>query len=119
MPDRKVVFGRVRNSAVASGRLLMLAQQRQAAILDRVRAAGGVRVSELASEYGVSDMTIRRDLESLADRGLLAKVHGGATTVSPGSAHEPGFAAKSVSPHGRSYRNPSRRYPNAVDRLRL
>jgi DeoR/GlpR family transcriptional regulator of sugar metabolism len=74
----------------------MLAQQRQAAILDRVRAAGGVRVSELAAEYGVSDMTIRRDLESLADRGLLAKVHGGATTVSPGSAYEPGFAAKSV-----------------------
>ena len=73
----------------------MLAQQRQAAILDRVRATGGVRVSELATEYGVSDMTIRRDLEALADRGLLAKVHGGATTVSPGSAHEPGFAAKS------------------------
>ena len=74
----------------------MLAQQRQAAILDRVRAAGGVRVSELATEYGVSDMTIRRDLEALADRGLLAKVHGGATTVVPGSAHEPGFAAKSI-----------------------
>ncbi|MEU4693337.1 DeoR/GlpR family DNA-binding transcription regulator [Actinoplanes sp. NPDC023714] len=78
----------------------MLAQQRQAAILDRVRATGGVRVSELASEYGVSDMTIRRDLEALADRGLLAKVHGGATTVSPGSAHEPGFAAKSVRQRG-------------------
>ncbi len=74
----------------------MLAPQRQAAILDRVRASGGVRVSELAVEYGVSDMTIRRDLETLAERGLLAKVHGGATTVSPGSAHEPGFAAKSV-----------------------
>jgi DeoR/GlpR family transcriptional regulator of sugar metabolism len=74
----------------------MLAPQRQAAILDRVRAAGGVRVSELAAEYGVSDMTIRRDLESLADRGLLVKVHGGATTVAPGSTHEPGFAAKSV-----------------------
>jgi DeoR/GlpR family transcriptional regulator of sugar metabolism len=74
----------------------MLAPQRQAAILDRVRAAGGVRVSELAAEYRVSDMTIRRDLESLAERGLLAKVHGGATTVNPGSAHEPGFAAKSV-----------------------
>jgi DeoR/GlpR family transcriptional regulator of sugar metabolism len=74
----------------------VLAQQRQAAILDRVRAAGGVRVSELAAEYNVSDMTIRRDLEALADRGLIAKVHGGATTVTPGSAHEPGFAAKSV-----------------------
>jgi DeoR/GlpR family transcriptional regulator of sugar metabolism len=78
----------------------MLAQQRQAAILDRVRATGGVRVSELAAEYGVSDMTIRRDLEALADRGLLAKVHGGATTVSPGAAHEPGFAAKSVRQRG-------------------
>ncbi|MBB2945500.1 DeoR/GlpR family transcriptional regulator of sugar metabolism [Actinoplanes lutulentus] len=78
----------------------MLAQQRQSAILDRVRSTGGVRVSELAAEYNVSDMTIRRDLETLADRGLLAKVHGGATTVSPGSAHEPGFAAKSVRQRG-------------------
>ena len=54
----------------------MLAQQRQAAILDRVRVAGGVRVTELAAEYGLSDMTIRRDLESPADRGLLSTVHG-------------------------------------------
>ncbi|MEN3611394.1 DeoR/GlpR family DNA-binding transcription regulator [Plantactinospora sp. ZYX-F-223] len=74
----------------------MLAQQRQEAILDRVRTAGGVRVTELAGEFGVSDMTIRRDLEALAERGLLAKVHGGATTAGPGSTDEPGFAAKSV-----------------------
>lgn len=74
----------------------MLAQQRQALILDRVRIAGGVRVTALATEFGVSDMTIRRDLESLAERGLLAKVHGGATTAGPGSTHEPGFEAKSI-----------------------
>jgi DeoR/GlpR family transcriptional regulator of sugar metabolism len=74
----------------------MLAQQRQAAILDRVRTAGGVRVSELVAEFGVSDMTIRRDLESLAERGLLAKVHGGATSMRSGSTDEPGFAAKSI-----------------------
>ncbi|KAB1140947.1 DeoR/GlpR transcriptional regulator [Micromonospora sp. AMSO12t] len=74
----------------------MLAQQRQAAILDRVRATGGVRVTELAAEYGVSDMTIRRDLEALHERGLLAKVHGGATVAGPGSTDEPGFRAKSV-----------------------
>ena len=72
----------------------MLARQRQAAILERVRAVGAVRVSELAAQYHVSDMTIRRDLETLADRGLLAKVHGGATTVTPGAAGGPGFAAK-------------------------
>ena len=75
----------------------MLAQQRQSAILDRVRGTGGVRVADLAAEFGVSDMTIRRDLEILAGRGLLAKVHGGAmlvTVAGPGSTDEPGFAAK-------------------------
>ncbi|MER7890445.1 DeoR/GlpR family DNA-binding transcription regulator [Micromonospora sp. NPDC094482] len=74
----------------------MLAQQRQAAILERVRTTGGVRVTELAAEFGVSDMTIRRDLETLHERGLLAKVHGGATVAGPGSTDEPGFSAKSV-----------------------
>ncbi|WP_422754644.1 DeoR/GlpR family DNA-binding transcription regulator [Micromonospora sp. WMMD708] len=74
----------------------MLARQRQATILDRVRTAGGVRVTELAAEFGVSDMTIRRDLDALHDRGLLAKVHGGATVTDPGSTDEPGFHAKSV-----------------------
>ncbi|TDC72830.1 DeoR/GlpR transcriptional regulator [Micromonospora sp. KC606] len=74
----------------------MLARQRQAAILDRVHATGGVRVSELAAEFGVSDMTIRRDLDTLHEQGLIAKVHGGATVAGPGSTDEPGFHAKSV-----------------------
>ncbi|GAA2219575.1 DeoR/GlpR family DNA-binding transcription regulator [Micromonospora olivasterospora] len=74
----------------------VLARQRQAAILERVRATGGVRVTELAAEFGVSDMTVRRDLEALHERGLLAKVHGGATVPGAGSTDEPGFRAKSV-----------------------
>ncbi|MBG0815778.1 DeoR/GlpR family DNA-binding transcription regulator [Planomonospora sp. ID82291] len=74
----------------------MLAQQRQQAILERVRGNGGVRVADLVRELGVSDMTIRRDLEVLAERGLLEKVHGGATAAGPGSTEEPGFAAKSA-----------------------
>ena len=74
----------------------MLAQQRQQTILERVRSSGGVRVADLVRELGVSDMTIRRDLEVLAERGLVEKVHGGATVAGPGSTEEPGFAAKSV-----------------------
>lgn len=74
----------------------MLAPQRQAEILQRVRSSGGVRVSELVAEFGVSDMTIRRDLEALAERGLLAKVHGGATAAPAGATDEPGFTAKSA-----------------------
>lgn len=73
----------------------MLARQRQTLILTRVREDGGVRVADLARDLGVSDMTVRRDLELLHNRGLIEKVHGGATAL-PGSAlFEPGFAAKS------------------------
>ena len=73
----------------------MLARQRQTMILERVREDGGVRVGDLARDLGVSDMTVRRDLELLHNRGLIEKVHGGATAL-PGSAlFEPGFAAKS------------------------
>jgi DeoR/GlpR family transcriptional regulator of sugar metabolism len=74
----------------------MLAQQRQSRIAERVHRTGAVRVAELVEEFGVSDMTIRRDLETLADRGLVAKVHGGATAVDFGSTTEPGFAVKQV-----------------------
>jgi DeoR/GlpR family transcriptional regulator of sugar metabolism len=72
-----------------------LAAQRQAAIVERVVASGGVRVRELVREFGVSDMTIRRDLETLAERGLLEKVHGGAAALSSPATDEPGFLAKS------------------------
>lgn len=74
----------------------MLASQRQTVIAEQVRRAGAVRVADLVAEFGVSDMTIRRDLEALAERGLVSKVHGGATAVDIGSTDEPGFAAKSV-----------------------
>jgi DeoR/GlpR family transcriptional regulator of sugar metabolism len=72
----------------------MLARQRQELILDAVRTTGGARVSELVERLGVSDMTVRRDIEVLATRGLVARVHGGATAVGS-SVEEPGFAAKS------------------------
>ena len=73
----------------------MLAQQRQQAILEVVQQRGGVRVADLVREFGVSDMTIRRDLEVLAERGLVTKVHGGATALGTASTEEPGFTAKS------------------------
>jgi DeoR/GlpR family transcriptional regulator of sugar metabolism len=74
----------------------MLARQRQSIILDRVREDGAVRVADLVRELGVSDMTVRRDLEVLHERGLLEKVHGGATSIAGTALFEPGFAAKSA-----------------------
>ena len=73
----------------------MLARQRQEVILEQVRSTGGARVSDLVESLGVSDMTVRRDIEALARRRLVDRVHGGATAVAARSAEEPGFAAKS------------------------
>ena len=76
------------------GRSGQLAAQRQATIVAEVNNAGAVTVAELVDRFGVSDMTIRRDLDALDSSGLLHKVHGGATSVGLRSAHEPGFDAK-------------------------
>ncbi|MDR2565794.1 MAG: DeoR/GlpR family DNA-binding transcription regulator [Bifidobacteriaceae bacterium] len=72
----------------------LLAAQRQTRILDRLRAAGAVRVADLTSELGVSEMTVRRDIDQLAAWGLCRKVHGGAC-LNASTSEEPGFAAKS------------------------
>src|SRR3954449_8624234 len=78
-----------------SGRGTVLARQRQERILEEVRGRGGARVSDLVELLAVSDMTVRRDIAALARRGLVARVHGGATAVSGRSADEAGVAAKS------------------------
>ena len=73
----------------------MLARHRQSLILEDIRRTGSARVSELTQRLGVSDMTIRRDLEVLARSGLVEKVHGGAVLPGAPRSHEPGFEAKS------------------------
>lgn len=73
----------------------MLARQRQEVILREVDRIGGARVSDLVDMLGVSDMTVRRDIEALAASGLVVKVHGGATAVDGRTADEPGFRVKS------------------------
>jgi DeoR/GlpR family transcriptional regulator of sugar metabolism len=73
----------------------MLAAERHAKILREVHGRGAVRVAELAQILHVSEMTIRRDLDTLAREGALEKVHGGATRRAA-STEEPGFEAKSL-----------------------
>ena len=74
----------------------MLARHRQSLTSEDIRRACSARVSDLTQRLGVSDMTIRRDLEVLARAGLIEKVHGGAVLPGAPSSHEPGFEAKSV-----------------------
>ena len=64
-------------SQSSAGRDLMPAA-RQRAILSCLTRDGEVRVVELARKFGVNAITVRRDLDRLAARGLLGRVHGGA-----------------------------------------
>jgi DeoR/GlpR family transcriptional regulator of sugar metabolism len=71
----------------------VLASQRRSRIAEELSRVGAVRVADLAESLGVSEMTVRRDLEIMQDGGLLTKVHGGAVQAGR-SAEEPGFDAK-------------------------
>lgn len=47
----------------------------------RVGQDGAVRIDELAADLEVSAMTIHRDLDALAHRGLIERVRGGARAI--------------------------------------
>ncbi len=55
---------------------------RQTDIVTLARAEGRVNVENLAERFGVTPQTIRKDLNELCDRGVLARYHGGAVPAS-------------------------------------
>lgn len=57
----------------------MLTEERFAKILSILESMGSVTVQQLMTELDASESTIRRDLTALDAKGLLNKVHGGAT----------------------------------------
>jgi DNA-binding LacI/PurR family transcriptional regulator len=73
--------------------------QRHERLMSELHRHGAVRVSELARDLGVSELTIRRDIAALAARNLVTRVHGGATLPTrsrpPGRppGHPPGHPA--------------------------
>ena len=56
----------------------MLAIERRREIISRLTANGKVIVSELAKDFGVTEETIRRDLDRLDKDGIASKTYGGA-----------------------------------------
>lgn len=56
----------------------MMAEERRTQILQILRSTGRVRVNELAAQFNTSAVTIRNDLNELAQRGLVQRSHGGA-----------------------------------------
>lgn len=57
------------------------APERRERILDLVKQTGYSSVAELGARFGVSEMTVRRDLGRLEEEGLVRVVHGGVSAV--------------------------------------
>ena len=56
----------------------LLGEARRSRMLDWLREEGSARVSVLASAFGVSEVTVRQDLEKLEADGHVTREHGGA-----------------------------------------
>src|SRR5437773_11720908 len=71
----------------------MLAAERRRLIAESIRSKGVVSVAEMADALGTTEITLRRDLRSMAHEGLLVRTHGGA--VLPAAlGHEPSYTEK-------------------------
>ncbi len=69
------------NDAAPGSRALTI--ERRQAILNELQLAGRVRAGALAGTLGVSEVTIRTDLEALHKAGQLTRVRGGAVPATP------------------------------------
>lgn len=67
----------------------MLKSARQSHIRRLVDEKGQISVTELNQVLNVSEATIRRDLEQLADQGWVMRTHGGAIRVEPAPVEPP------------------------------
>ncbi len=68
-------------------------EERRRAIAEQVMRRGRATVGELSRQFNVSEVTIRSDLQVLAEQKLLVRTHGGA--VAPGAgASELAFALR-------------------------
>lgn len=72
----------------------MYPTERQDALLRALSQKGFISIRDLAVQFDVSEITIRRDLKVLKQKGLVEKVVGGGQVV--GSAQEPTFLNKRV-----------------------
>jgi len=59
-------------------------EERRQEIVRQVNHSGRVSVAELAERFGVSEVTIRADLQALAARNLIVRTHGGAVPMGRG-----------------------------------
>lgn len=83
-----------RGAGKKTGRQDMLIDERRQHILNRVQTNGRVLVGELSEDLGISQITIRKDLDYLQSKGLIQRSHGGALRMQPSSVVDPTLQEK-------------------------
>lgn len=66
-----------------SRHVLKSPEERLGEMRDLITEHGAVRIGQLAADFGVSEMTIRRDLDELEALGVARRVRGGAIALGP------------------------------------
>jgi len=89
----------------------LLPAQRQNFILDVLYEQRAATLFQLSERIGASFSTVRRDLDEMAEKGLLKRTHGGATLMGPRAEHaEPDeFSGKNT--------HPLNKYTSTKDRI--
>jgi DeoR/GlpR family transcriptional regulator of sugar metabolism len=63
--------------------------ERQQLLIGLLDRRGRVTVAQICREFAISEATARRDLETLAEQGLIQRVHGGAIPVRKAEPEQP------------------------------
>lgn len=69
-------------------------EMRRARVRELLAARGTATTGEVAAHLGVSEITVRRDLEALARAGVVERVHGGARIAASRPVVEENFASR-------------------------
>jgi DeoR family transcriptional regulator of aga operon len=89
----------LQNSPIGIDTDPMLIEERRQHILAIAQNEGRVRVRDLSKALGISQITIRKDLDHLQAKGLLQRSHGGALPAQPGALFDPSLQEKEKSHH--------------------
>jgi DeoR/GlpR family transcriptional regulator of sugar metabolism len=81
VPVTRAIALKASTSPLTVGGARIPAEIRQGRLVETARRRGFLLVTDIATELGVSEMTIRRDLVELERNGLLSRTHGGAVVV--------------------------------------
>lgn len=74
----------------------MLIDERRRHIYSILQSEGRILVGEVAQKLGISQITIRKDLDALQSRGLILRTHGGALPAHSSALRDPSLQEKQL-----------------------